>query len=1100
MTIAHELGHYVLGLGEQYPEAPRLQFGCEIGAGFAQYAVTGNLLPGVIPDARNSSLMQFALAQVCTDSSGPGQTRCLTTADCESGQYCAISPAIGSELSVPANHDTVRGDSAGCPGIRPCEYVTFSALLDPAAPVFAGEFAPATFQEAETLASYHRTLRAVDAQGNRWPDRRWPHLVDGSLEAASIFTPGHLVGLDLVRRGDHDWSAFLTINEREVDVNQPEAPRVVLEARLRFRPVPTTFEVGGASMAVHLLESIDGVPVDPDGDGFVDPSFPLPRASPSTIFGTLQTFANGASFAPLLNPLLADVVPGQVSALVAERTDGLPSSDAFYPPVCAPGAAVPSWSAPKRQVADCAMTFNRGGAEALSDPGLMEARCALGWNEATQQFQGTHQTMVYSRDDDPGPGYDLRVLSDWERARDVVREYFSWSSSVPDLAIPADLPEEIPPASCFLPVSYYGTISLDETRPEPRDIIVLIANISASFTIFHLPPQPPPYPSPVGPTRADWVAASARLVADLAALGRARLGVVSYGSEVSSTNATPVPRVTLEAPIAEATPAHAAAVRSAFAAPRAAGVSPAALALQTARAALEAEPNARSRVLLHVTDAGRSAGFEPPTHADPLENDPAPLVVVPVVVGRVSDHAGEASEAFGTYGQPFHAPDGEDLVGAVAEAYGVATGDAVGLFRQNGVATPGNAKAHPITVEAGAERMVVVVARRGDAAEWAPQVVITPPSGADVGAQLVATDSHYRVYAAERPAAGAWSVSLSAAEATPFTIVGLVRAPRRACRAQVLRRPDGSYEVTASARAPGPLAGGLYAGAVVAPGGEVVPFDLTSGFGEIGASAVLPASVGATRGIHEVLVQCDTAGATFHPGESFGLPPVEPVDAPAFSRVDRRTFFVDAATLPPPLLPGDCDADGIPDATEGLADTDGDTLPDRCDEDADGDDQPDILEGSGDTDGDGTPDSQDTDSDGDGIADGIDATPKTPGAVLCSRLGDDRFPSVLDQDVFETDLAAGDEVRVVLEPRAPLDAERRATLMVQGPLFSHVLMTDGSALPNELRLVAPRAGTYRVVVAEQSLLHPGQRFRGEYCVAVERSGGAPELRATGWVE
>ncbi|MCC6213541.1 MAG: hypothetical protein IT376_01635, partial [Polyangiaceae bacterium] len=32
MTIAHELGHYVLGLGEQYPEAPRLQFGCEIGA------------------------------------------------------------------------------------------------------------------------------------------------------------------------------------------------------------------------------------------------------------------------------------------------------------------------------------------------------------------------------------------------------------------------------------------------------------------------------------------------------------------------------------------------------------------------------------------------------------------------------------------------------------------------------------------------------------------------------------------------------------------------------------------------------------------------------------------------------------------------------------------------------------------------------------------------------------------------------------------------------------------------------------------------------------------------------------------------------------
>ena len=63
---------------------------------------------------------------------------------------------------------------------------------------------------------------------------------------------------------------------------------------------------------------------------------------------------------------------------------------------------------------------------------------------------------------------------------------------------------------------------------------------------------------------------------------------MSYGSEVSSTNATAVPRVTVEAPIAEAMPAHAAVIRSAFAAPRAAGVSPAALALQTARAALEA--------------------------------------------------------------------------------------------------------------------------------------------------------------------------------------------------------------------------------------------------------------------------------------------------------------------------------------------------------------------------------------------------------------------------------------------------------------------------------------------------------------------------------
>jgi len=47
---------------------------------------------------------------------------------------------------------------------------------------------------------------------------------------------------------------------------------------------------------------------------------------------------------------------------------------------------------------------------------------------------------------------------------------------------------------------------------------------------------------------------------------------------------------------------------------------------------------------------------------------------------------------------------------------------------------------------------------------------------------------------------------------------------------------------------------------------------------------------------------------------------------------------------------------GIPDAVEGVTDTDGDGTPDNLDTDSDGDGIPDAVEGVADTDGDGTPD------------------------------------------------------------------------------------------------------------------------------------------------
>jgi hypothetical protein len=69
----------------------------------------------------------------------------------------------------------------------------------------------------------------------------------------------------------------------------------------------------------------------------------------------------------------------------------------------------------------------------------------------------------------------------------------------------------------------------------------------------------------------------------------------------------------------------------------------------------------------------------------------------------------------------------------------------------------------------------------------------------------------------------------------------------------------------------------------------------------------------------------------------------------------------------------DCDGNGIPDFTEGTADSDGDGIQNQCDLDNDNDGILDSEEGTGDLDGDGIPNYLDLDSDNDGIPDAIEA-------------------------------------------------------------------------------------------------------------------------------
>jgi hypothetical protein len=162
-----------------------------------------------------------------------------------------------------------------------------------------------------------------------------------------------------------------------------------------------------------------------------------------------------------------------------------------------------------------------------------------------------------------------------------------------------------------------------------------------------------------------------------------------------------------------------------------------------------------------------------------------------------------------------------------------------------------------------------------------------------------------------------------------------------------------------------------------------------------------------------------------------------------------------------------------------------------------------------DTDGDGVSDDEDNcpdtpnpdqeDSDGDGLGDACDHD-----STVCSRLGNDPRPSLLDQDIFTFQGTAGESVtiRLAIDPAGVQHIGDRATLMLTGKTKKVVLLrTDSSALPNEIMATLPATGAYQITIAEQPKLLSRNRFRGDYCVTLESSGGAAQtLDPTAWVE
>lgn len=158
----------------------------------------------------------------------------------------------------------------------------------------------------------------------------------------------------------------------------------------------------------------------------------------------------------------------------------------------------------------------------------------------------------------------------------------------------------------------------------------------------------------------------------------------------------------------------------------------------------------------------------------------------------------------------------------------------------------------------------------------------------------------------------------------------------------------------------------------------------------------------------------------------------------------------------------------------------------------------------------------DLDGDGDGISDDADACPGTPGGSvvdakgcsvtqsgkICSVLGNDPKPSLLDQDVFEFHGEAGNSISITLEKDTSVTTSGdRASLILKQKGKLSILKLDRSDLPNQVDLSLPITGTYQVIVGEEPQFLRGKQFIGHYCLNLDAPQGALEtVNPTAWVE
>jgi hypothetical protein len=237
---AHEFGHLVFGLGDQYDEQRRFGDACGQGPAFDEAAT----------DERNHTLMQQQGFQRCVTAGGERtDDACYTAADCDAGETCPL-PDLSSELAVEANSDLLIGDEAldedTCPESRSGSVISVGGYLragNAVAPFDGTDFATAkATSPAETASDYIDELGVVTAYD------------EGSAHAVWMFSE---------HTGTQQWTIHFALDDKHFPEGEPGDLHLLSSCAIVFETVPS-FSVpvpGGSPVDHRRVESVNGTPV-----------------------------------------------------------------------------------------------------------------------------------------------------------------------------------------------------------------------------------------------------------------------------------------------------------------------------------------------------------------------------------------------------------------------------------------------------------------------------------------------------------------------------------------------------------------------------------------------------------------------------------------------------------------------------------------------------------------------------------------------------------------------------------------------------------------------------------------------------------------------
>lgn len=938
-AIAHEFGHLLFGLGDQYDRQRRVSStGCGQGP---------SLQESVMSDS-NHSIMQ-SYTTYCVDGMGvETDTPCNYDVNCGVGEFCSEFSALASEFNTAADFEDVLDNADNWPGVRSGEKLWLDSRLSTNVP------ADPNWRTASGTIEY------VDSVGD-----------------LKLLTTPHKIWIKAQRTGTahiYQLQAFV-------------GPSHITNQQLQWTIDSNTTNTlwldftGGTSGCGVDAEAIDYTleTIDPDGPGAMtvppisppwDVTLELPEdiledhyEDPLDYTGSdvhLEvSFENFCERDENVDSFLH--IPYRM-----DQDTGMWAKGSFIGRSAPAGQAAHNITTDPiyQQLADCNM----------ADPEEV-------WNGLTQRWEVSDQYRTHGD------------VSDWE----LIEDNFNggWASlpgsTFPTLNISTPSPVVASPVTSdcddFEP-------TIDDSKVEAVESVVMLIDRSGSMAEewqnesggvtqpkitwaragaygFALAGQGDPEEDPPTPSKNLWLRV-AGFNQDIVLMEE--FGVLSPDPGVGEVSAEQVKLFT------DLNPGGFTAIGD---------------AVITAVDELFVDPNAANAVFL-LTDGESTTGASIAAASAAAVAAQIPVFVSPIGTFDASTLDPLASE---TGGEILPTVEADEIPATMFLMRAKVRGEDLSVLYETSVLSKSSTLPddvdYDILVEPGAERLMLLLSSSAEyLSTWEIDFELTGPASESITPASVEhvtfdQEGYFYLITVNEPSAGTWNMALEAPEpvGAPKTnpekqlLMAHVEheGPRCKVTTSTKQIDDDTDEVTVYAKADwGGLVGedAEFFGEVRHPDGSTSAFSLDAA---VDGTAVGTFDDYSTDGPYLVKVKCMVgAGAIYARGDEDPELPDEVVPG-AFERTGMSYFVLDDG-IPMPLGTGACSAVGT--------DTDGDGVPNACDMDIDGDDLPNSLEGGGDTDGDGTADAYDRDSDDDGEADGADSNPIDPVAHRRYTVGD----------------------------------------------------------------------------------------------------------------